>query len=104
MKNAHIIFSPGKDADTMEVLMNGDLTIQNVPDFHKRIMGQVNYHKVIEVIAEEVTAIDLAFYQLMLSMKKTFESSSKQFKVVYILPGDLENIFLNSGLIMNSND
>ncbi len=104
MKNAHLIFSPGNDAGTIEVLINGDLTIQNIPDFQERIMGQVKNHNVIEVIVDEVTAIDLAFYQFLLSMKKTFELSAKQFKVLYNLPEDFEKLFENSGLKLNSND
>jgi anti-anti-sigma regulatory factor len=103
MKNAHIIFSPGKNDNSIEVLINGDLTIANVPDFKERIVGQVSNKEIIEVIVDDVNAVDLAFYQFLVSMKKTFEASSKQLKVLYSLPEDIEKLFINSGLDLNSN-
>lgn len=103
MKNAHIIFSPGMDAESIEILINGDLTIQNVPDFKERIMGQAGNKANIEIIASEVTAIDLPFYQFMLSMKKTFELSAKTCSIIYQLPDDLEKLFMKSGLFLSFN-
>lgn len=104
MKNAQIIFSTGQDPDSIEILINGELTIQNVPDFKERIMGLAANKANIEIIADEVTSMDLPFYQLMLSMKKSFEQSSKRFTIIYRLPDDLEKLFINSGLYLNSNN
>lgn len=104
MKNAQIIFSTGQDTDSIEILINGELTIQNVPDFKERIMGLAANKANIEIIADEVTSMDLPFYQLMLAMKKSFEQSSKRFTIIYQLPDDLEKLFVNSGLYLNFNN
>ncbi len=79
MKNAEIIVLPGeKGSDALKVLIKGELTINNTAEIREAILGNIKNSNTLEIQTEDVSSIDLTFYQFLISLKKTFAQNEKK--------------------------
>jgi anti-anti-sigma regulatory factor len=104
MKNAEIILLPGTaEAKLLKVVLKGDLTIKNADKIRTQILGNIKDINTLEIQTEEVSSIDLAFYQLLISLKKLFSQSKKTIVFSLIIPEEFEDLLKNAGLDINLN-
>ena len=104
MKNAEIVILPAQaGTKLLKVVLKGDLTIKNSSEIREQILGNIKDINTLEIQTEEVTSIDLAFYQLLISFKKLFNQSEKNIIISLIIPEELEDLLKNGGLDINLN-
>lgn len=104
MKNAEIIVLPGeKGSDALKVILKGELTINNMAEIRETILANIKNNNSLEIQTEDVSSIDLTFYQLLISLKKTFSQNEKKILISLIIPEECEDLLKNAGLDINLN-
>lgn len=104
MKNAEIIILPGeKGSDSLKVVIKGELTINNTSEIREAILGNIKNINMLEIQTEDVSSIDLTFYQFMISLKKTFSQDERKILISLIIPEESEDLLKNAGLDINLN-
>lgn len=102
MKNAEINFINDPDnQDKLHIIFSGELTISNTPDFKELIMQRVNSTKALTITTREVESIDLSFYQLLLSIKKTLQEQEKTVNLNLSLPAEEKELMMQAGFETN---
>ncbi|MBN1119091.1 MAG: hypothetical protein JXA77_17910 [Bacteroidales bacterium] len=91
--------------DSLEVVFNGQLTINYIQKIKDSVGEQIDFSKDILVVVDNPDNLDITFLQLLQSMKKTAELNKRQFSVKTTLPNELESLVSNSGFsdLLNSN-
>ncbi len=104
MKNAEIIILPGeKGSDSLKVVIKGELTINNTSEIREAILGNIKNINMLEIQTEDVSSIDLTFYQFLISLKKTFSQDERKILISLIIPEESEDLLKNAGLDINLN-
>ena len=98
MKNAEINFN--NDPDNPKILnigFSGELTISNTRDFRDLIIQKIKNKKGLSITTSNVDGLDLSFYQLLLSLKKTLKEQNKPFNLKLSLPAEEEELLRQAG-------
>jgi ABC-type transporter Mla MlaB component len=104
MKNAEILFFPGKKGSkSLKVILKGELTLKNAFEAWDQMVRKLQGINTFEIQTEDVTSVDLAFYQLLISLKKQFQQSGKSLSVFLNIPESCEELLKNAGLDINLN-
>jgi ABC-type transporter Mla MlaB component len=104
MKNAEILFFPGKKGSmSLKVILKGELTLKNAFEAWDQMVGKLQGINTFEIQTEDVTSVDLAFYQLLISLKKQFQQSGQSISVFLNIPESSEELLKNAGLDINLN-
>lgn len=79
--------------ETEEGMCNLDstLTIQNVVQLHEKLKNLVAVHDQIEINASDVSSIDTATLQLLVSLKKDADKLNKKVTIIYPSPRFVES-------------
>jgi len=71
-----------KRASATKVLeMDGDLTIENVQELHQKLLTALDQIEELAITFEKVTAVDLAFVQLLCAAHRTAVKADKTLKL-----------------------
>jgi hypothetical protein len=91
--------------DSIEVIFNGQLTINYIQKIKDSVGQQVDFSKDMVVVVDNPDNLDITFLQLLQSLKKTAGLNKLQFSVNSKLPSELESLVSNSGFsdLLNSN-
>ncbi len=90
---------PVKNGDGgLKITLKGELTIQQADEIREKILDHIAGYGTIEIQAREVTAFDLAFYQLLTSLKQSLKKAGVGIRISLSLPAELEKLFFKSGL------
>lgn len=81
-----------------EVTIEGNLTLQNATELKESLVQNIKKYNSFIVVVKNVTGIDLSFYQLIESFKKSVKSKEKQIEITYILPAEQKKLFTNCGI------
>lgn len=98
MKNAELKFlDDANKPKAVAVAFNGDLSIENTNEFRDLLLSKIDTYEIFNFEIKQVETIDLSFYQLLLSAKKTIEEKNKQFNLVMSLPQDRLDLIVQAG-------
>jgi anti-anti-sigma regulatory factor len=71
--------------------LDATLTIQNVVKLHEKLKNLVAVHDQIEINASDVSSIDTATLQLLVSLKKDADKLNKKVTIIYPSPRFVES-------------
>ncbi len=74
-----------------QIDLDATLTIQNVVKLHEKLKDSFAIHDEIEINASDVSSIDTATLQLLVSMKKEAVKQQKQVTIIYPSPRFVES-------------
>lgn len=98
MKNADVKFDSSQDhPNEVTITFSGRLTINNSPGFHEILIEKLEEFDTFNIATTEVEAIDLSFYQLMMSLQKTLVEMEKKYTFNLSLPADDEELLSQAG-------
>jgi len=104
MKNIEILFMPGKRGSKfLKAVIKGELTLKNTFEARDQILEKLQGINTFEIQTEDVSAVDLSFYQLLISLKRQFQQSGKSISVFLNIPESSEELLKNAGLDINLN-
>lgn len=78
-------------ADASLIDLDATLTIQNVVKLHEKLKNSLAAHDQIEINASDVSSIDTATLQLLVSLKKDAVKLQKQVTIIYPSPRFVES-------------
>ncbi|MBO9703130.1 MAG: STAS domain-containing protein [Sporocytophaga sp.] len=96
MKNFNIQINEKKNHT--EVLLTGNLTINNSEVIHKKILSVIEKSKKITIHLDDIDNIDLTIIQLLYSAKRTILKEGKELSTITNLPADLSLLLEKNGL------
>lgn len=82
---------------SVKTMVLSDLTAQTIEKTREAIDEGLNNKTEMEIIAENVDAIDLSYIQLILSLNKTYSGEKVTFRFKGDIPGDLRNLLDSTG-------
>lgn len=98
MKNAEVNFSSDpENPGILNVEFSGELTISNITSFKELIEQKFKHKDGLYITTKDVNGLDLSFYQLMLSIKKTCDKRELQFNQNLNLPAENEELLKQAG-------
>ncbi len=77
---------------------SGYLTLQNAREIRSVLQNHTGDYKSVELMAKDVSGIDVSFLQILESFRKTLEEQGKNIKIFFDLPYDLKNLLANAGI------
>lgn len=80
-----------EDTESSQFDLDATLTIQNVVKLHEKLKNIVAMHDQIEINASDVSSIDTATLQLLVSLKKEAVKLQKQVTIIYPSPRFVES-------------
>ena len=99
LRNAKLILEPSKRKKIrkIRVILEGDLTINNVDAFKTEIEPVFNDFDFVDFLHRDVTSLDLCHIQLMYQIQQHYETKSKTVTIDADLPTDLKKVVVNAG-------
>ncbi len=102
MKNAEISFdSDPENPQVLNIEFSGELNISNTPAFRDLLIQKLKNKTGINITTNGVESLDLSFYQLLLSIKKTFQEKEKPINIHLKLPAENEELLRQAGFEMD---
>jgi hypothetical protein len=104
MKNVSIRFV--KDNENKEVLgieLKGDLNIENACIIKNELLKNIKSKTIFNLFITDITAFDLAFYQLLVSFKLTLDQQNKTLNLKMDTDDENVSLLLKSGFDLNFN-
>ena len=83
--------SVSAEADESQIDLDATLTIQNVVKLHEKLKNSLAVHDQIEINASDVSSIDTATLQLLVSLKKDAVKLQKKITIIYPSPRFVES-------------
>ncbi|MDP1770682.1 MAG: STAS domain-containing protein [Methylobacter sp.] len=83
--------TPDESTAGPQIDLDATLTIQNVVKLHEKLKDSFAIHDEIEINASDVSSIDTATLQLLVSMKKEAAKQQKQVTIIYPSPRFVES-------------
>ncbi|MGZ5010471.1 MAG: STAS domain-containing protein, partial [Methylobacter sp.] len=81
----------GEESAGSQVDLDATLTIQNVVKLYEKLKDSFAIHDQIEINASDVSSIDTATLQLLVSLKKEAVKQQKQVTIIYPSPRFVES-------------
>lgn len=91
MQGAAIVNSISEETDGPLFDLDATLTIQNVVKLHEKLKNLLAIHDEIEINASDVSSIDTATLQLLVSLKKDAVKLQKKVTIIYPSPRFVES-------------
>lgn len=82
----------------MKMVFKGYLTLQNAKEIKLALQNYVGDFKTVELLAKEVSGIDVSFLQIIESYRKSHEADGRKVKISMDLPYDLKTLLGNAGI------
>lgn len=79
------------ETEGSQIDLDATLTIQNVVKLHEKLKNSVAIHDQIEINASDVSSIDTATLQLLVSLKKDAVKLQKKVTIIYPSPRFIES-------------
>ncbi len=83
--------SVSEEAEDSLIDLDATLTIQNVVKLHEKLKNSLAMHDEIEINASDVSSIDTATLQLLVSLKKDAVKLQKKVTIIYPSPRFVES-------------
>lgn len=83
--------SVSEETNDSQIDLDATLTIQNVVKLHEKLKNLLAVHDQIEINASDVSSIDTATLQLLVSLKKDAVKLQKKVTIIYPSPRFLES-------------
>jgi anti-anti-sigma regulatory factor len=100
MRNAKIKFEPDvANAGTMNVLIEGDLTLQNMEEIKAELTNAFEKSQKLHLILQNVENIDISCFQMLFSVHKTYKESNTEIAITITLSDDHKKLVGNAGLL-----
>lgn len=97
MKAAKLKMSDGKTKGSGVLLLQGNLSLDNVEQVAHFFREAVEKYKRLSVELKEVSEIDLGFLQLLWSLENEMHEKGESLEVKMMLPHELEQLLRNTG-------
>ncbi|MFA5016874.1 MAG: STAS domain-containing protein [Methylobacter sp.] len=79
------------ETEDSQIDLDATLTIQNVVKLHEKLKNSLAMHDEIEINASDVSSIDTATLQLLVSLKKSAVKLQKKVTIIYPSPRFVES-------------
>ena len=86
-----------KNKGVSEVEFNGQLNINNIEKIAKDLKTNLNFGNSLNIVIKKVENIDLAFIQLIYSLKIKGKKEQNEVSISIDIPKDLKNLIINAG-------
>lgn len=83
--------STAEETEGSQIDLDATLTIQNVVNLHEKLKKLLSLHDQIEINASDVSSIDTATLQLLVSLKKDADKLQKKVTIIYPSPRFVES-------------
>ena len=83
--------SVSEETEDSQIDLDATLTIQNVVKLHEKLKNSLAMHDEIEINASDVSSIDTATLQLLVSLKKDAVKLQKKVTIIYPSPRFVES-------------
>ncbi len=83
--------SMSEETEGSQIDLDSTLTIQNVVKLHEKLKNLLDLHDQIEINASDVSSIDTATLQLLVSLKKDADKLQKKVTIIYPSPRFVES-------------
>jgi len=83
--------SVAEETEGSQIDLDATLTIQNVVKLHEKLKNLLAMHDEIEINASDVSSIDTATLQLLVSLKKSAVKLQKKVSIIYPSPRFVES-------------
>ena len=104
MKNVHFqVFEDETNMDALNIELKGDLTIANTCIIKNELMKIIKSKTIINLHITDIIALDLAFYQLLFSLKLSLGKQKKALHVNMDIDDELSSLLVKSGFDPNFN-
>jgi len=91
MQEAVVDDSVEEETEGSQIDLDATLTIQNVVKLHEKLKNLLAIHDEIEINASDVSSIDTATLQLLVSLKKSAVKLQKKVSIIYPSPRFVES-------------
>ncbi len=104
MKNVSIRFiDDDENKDALGIKMKGDLNIENACIIKNELLKNIKSKTIFNLHITDFTALDLAFYQLLMSLKLTLDKQNKMLNVKIDIDDEHATLLFKSGFDFNFN-
>lgn len=79
------------------MIFEGMLTLQNAPQIKDSLKEPLQEYDIVDLIAKDVTGIDVSFLKILKSFKEFLEKKGKKVNVRMDMPYDLNRIMSETG-------
>jgi anti-anti-sigma regulatory factor len=101
-KQAHIqIEREGDQQQYLSVALGGVLTIDNAAQVQQQLLEHLDAIQGVRLLIDEVDEMDLAFYQLLISLQQTLLKQKKELDATILLDEEKEELFRRAGFEFN---
>jgi len=87
----------GKEQSPVQLILQGDLSIDNAVDVKKQLQENLKKHKSFNVKVSNVDSLDLTFIQLLQRFVWDAQLQDKTVDVSFSLPDDITMLLKNAG-------
>ena len=91
--------SRAKKNPSATVILEGNLTVQNASEIHKKLVETKNNFSKVDVQIQNVTDIDLSIVQLLSTYWKTFDTLNKNLDINFNTSNEIQKLLNNSGFV-----
>jgi anti-anti-sigma regulatory factor len=99
-KRAHIRINK-EEEQVLSITLGGTLTIDHAAMVQKELLKHLDGNDNVRLLIDEADQMDLAFYQLLVSLQQTLLKQDKEFDATIILDEENEELFRRAGLEFN---
>jgi ABC-type transporter Mla MlaB component len=85
------------------LVLDGALTIRNMPSIHSRVLGAVRRYQTIHVETAGATEVDLSFVQLLVAARRSAALEGKALSLTDPATGPVLDTLTRAGLLDPSN-
>lgn len=82
----------------LKMTFGGHLTLQNATQIKSSLQSQQANHENFQLIARDVSGLDVSFLQIIESYRRTLEEEGKKVSIVLDIPYDIKVLLANAGI------
>lgn len=82
------------------IIIEGVLALQNSNDIKDEFIESLKHNTNFELIIQNVSSIDLSFFQLLESFKKSVKNNKKNISIRYLLSEEHQTLINKTNLII----
>jgi ABC-type transporter Mla MlaB component len=98
MKNITFEIQPNNnDTNSICIHLGGDLSLKGVTGLRSKLVEIKDQYNKVEMNVGDVTTLDLSAIQLLLSLKKTFQSLNKELQINFSLAPEMIDLVIKGG-------
>lgn len=85
----------------LSVTLGGKLTIDSAAQVQEELLQHLDDIQGVRLLIDEVAEMDLAFYQLLISLQQTLLTQNKELEATILLDEEKEELFRRAGFEFN---